>query len=428
MTRRALAALLAMATLSGCGVDGIRLPGAPPHGPSYVVEAEFADVLDLVPQAAVRVNDVAVGSVEKIRLTGWRARVRMRIERGVRLPANAGAELRQSSLLGEKFVSLTPPVGEPAAGSLADGALIPLARTARTAEVEEVLAAFGLLLNNGGLAQLRTINVELGRALAGRSSSVRDLLGQLNTLLGGLDAQKADITRAIDALDALSGKLAGQRRTIGSALDALGPGLRVLADQREQLTAALTALSRLSTVGTDVIERSRDETLANLSALKPILTQLVRAGDDLPKALNFMLAFPFPPNVRAAIKDDRVNLHVTLDLDAAVVLANLVLDPDTAAMKPSKPVPAEPKPTRPARPAATPTPAPAPGAPGLPGVPGVPGLPGVPLPSVSVGLPSLPLPDLPLPDLPLPDLPLPDLPGVNRDCGPTGLLTGCDQP
>src|SRR3546814_7281564 len=36
------------------------------------------------------------------------------------LPADAGAELRQSSLLGEKFVELHPPAAEPATGTLAD--------------------------------------------------------------------------------------------------------------------------------------------------------------------------------------------------------------------------------------------------------------------------------------------------------------------
>ena len=44
--------------LAGCDVP---LPGGAPSGPSYEVTAEFSDVLDLVPQAAVKVNDVTVG-------------------------------------------------------------------------------------------------------------------------------------------------------------------------------------------------------------------------------------------------------------------------------------------------------------------------------------------------------------------------------
>ena len=86
-TRRLAGALLAACTLAataGCTA----LPGGAPSGPSYQVSADFTEVLDLVPQAAVKVNDVTVGSVVKISLSGWDARVRMKIDRDVQLPAN----------------------------------------------------------------------------------------------------------------------------------------------------------------------------------------------------------------------------------------------------------------------------------------------------------------------------------------------------
>ncbi|MFG1656450.1 MCE family protein [Micromonospora chersina] len=360
---RLLAGALAVALLpAGCGlpeVADLPLPGGRPTGPGYTVTAEFTDVLDLVPRAAVKVDDVTVGSVEKISLDGWHAKVRLRIDRAVRLPANATAAVRQSSLLGEKYVAVAPPPAEPARGDLADGDLIPLSRTSRGAEVEEVLAALGLLLNGGGLAQLRTINAELNRALAGREPALRDTLTQLDTFLGGLDRQKADIVRAIDALDRLSGRLARQRQVVGDALDSLAPGLTVLARQRAQLTKALTALGRLGTVGTRVVERSRADTVAVVTSLQPILEQLARAGDDLPKSLDFMLSYPFPPNVTGAIVGDFVNLSVTADLDAASILANLVAAAPAPAARASRPAtPTAPRPPAtgggPARPGAKP--------------------------------------------------------------------------
>ncbi|MFE9203584.1 MCE family protein [Micromonospora sp. NPDC007230] len=350
---RLLAGALAVALLpAGCGlpeVADLPLPGGKPAGDGYTINAEFADVLDLVPQAAVKVDDVTVGSVEKISLSGWHARVRLRIDRGVRLPANATAAVRQSSLLGEKYVTVAPPPTEPARGRLADGDLIPLSRTTRGAEVEEVLAALGLLLNGGGLAQLRTINEELGKALAGREPALRDTLTQLDTFLAGLDRQKADIVRAIDALDRLTGRLARQRQVVGDALDSLAPGLTVLARQRVQLTKALTALGQLGTVGTRVVERSRADTVAAVRSLQPILEQLARAGDDLPKSLDFMLSYPFPPNVTGAIVGDFVNLSVTADLDAASILANLVAAAPAPAQR-NRPAPGAKAPTAPRSP------------------------------------------------------------------------------
>jgi phospholipid/cholesterol/gamma-HCH transport system substrate-binding protein len=373
--RRVCIALVALA-LGGCTVPAasdVPLPGGAPDGPAYRVTAEFADVLDLVPQAAVKVDDVTVGSVEKIWLSGWTARVRLRVGRNVDLPANASAAVRQTSLLGEKYVALSKPTTESARGRLADGAVIPLARTRRSAEVEEVLAALGLLLNGGGLAHLKTINTELGTALAGREDAARDVLSQLDTFVGGLDQQKADLVRAISALDRLSGHLSAQRAVIGTALDALGPGLTVLADQRTQLTAALTALGDLGVVGTRVVNQSRDDLLANLRALQPILQQLSRAGEDLPRSLDFLLSFPFPPNVTGAIVGDFVNLGATADLDAASILSNLLVAPSQAPTTPGR-----------GQPAAPPKKQPGGGGPAVPGVPGLPGVPGVP------GVPSLP--------------------------------------
>ncbi|GGM78575.1 MCE family protein [Dactylosporangium sucinum] len=328
MKRAALAGLAVVLLAGGCGlpdVASLPLPGGAPAGDGYTVTAEFADVLDLVPQAAVKVNDVTVGSVERISLSGWTARVRMRIGKDVRLPENASAAVRQTSLLGEKYVALEAPTTETPRGRLADGAVVPLARTRRAAEVEEVLAALGLLLNGGGLAHLKTINEELAEALNGRETEAKDALHQLDTFVGGLDQQKADIVRAIDSLDRLSGQLSRQRDVIGTALDSLAPGLTVLEDQREQLTLALTALGELGRVGTRVVNQSRDDTLAVLRSLQPILEQLVQAGDALPRSLEFMLTFPFPPNVTGAIVGDFVNLGATADLDAPSILSNLLV-------------------------------------------------------------------------------------------------------
>jgi phospholipid/cholesterol/gamma-HCH transport system substrate-binding protein len=322
--------------------------------------------------------------VEKLSLSGWTARVSLRVDRDVQLPANATAAIRQTSLLGEKFVALAAPVDQSPTGRLADGATIPLARTSRAVEVEEVLAALGMLLNGGGLAQLRTINEELSRALAGREGTVTDTLTQLDTFLAGLDAQKADIIRALDALDRFSAHLAQQRATISAALDSLAPGLTVLAQEREQLTAALTALSGLSTVGSRVVNASRDSTVDSLRALRPILDQLVRAGDNLPRALDFMLTYPFPPGAVGAVSGDFVRLHVTLDLNGAAILTNLLVAPAAPAV-------------------------PKPGPPALPAVPGI----------------TAPLPAVPGVTAPLPAPGTVPGPGPGPTCGLLGILTGC---
>lgn len=166
-SRTGLAATVALAvgcvvTLGGCaapsfsGIENLPLPGGADLGSHpYEITADFGDVLNLVPQAAVKVNDVAVGRVTKITLSpdDWSARVTMRVNGKVRLPENAYAHLEQSSLLGEKFIQLVAPEKGASTASLGNGQTIPISRTNRNPEVEEVFGALSLLLNGGGIQQ-----------------------------------------------------------------------------------------------------------------------------------------------------------------------------------------------------------------------------------------------------------------------------------
>ncbi|MFG2195892.1 MCE family protein [Streptomyces sp. NPDC048639] len=323
----ALWAALGAILLSGCEFNGlydVRLPGGAATGDdAYHVTVEFRDVLDLVPQSAVKVNNVTVGAVEKVELKGWQARVRLRVADHVKLPENAVAELRQTSVLGEKYVALSRPTGVQSVGTLADGDRIPVSHSDRTPEIEEVLSALSALLNGGGVAQLHTITKELNHTLKGREDRVKNLLTELDTFLGGLDAQRSEIVRAIKGVDRLAKRLHSEKATIGRAVDTLPPALKVLADQRRNLTKMLRSLSRLGKVGTHVVNASRDDVVADLRNLQPVLSKLNAAGNDLPNALEMLTTYPFPRNVVDAVKGDYTNLHITADLDLKSLYGNL---------------------------------------------------------------------------------------------------------
>jgi phospholipid/cholesterol/gamma-HCH transport system substrate-binding protein len=347
----ALAAGLVL-LLSGCGFRGaysLSLPGGADLGSHpYTVTVQFADVLDLVPQSGVRVRDVPVGRVESIRLgKNWTASVKIQVNGDVTLPANATADIQQTSLLGEKYVLLSAPTAEAPQGRLSDGAVIPIDRTGRNVEVEELLGALSLVLNGGGLAQLDTINRELGVALQGRESGVRNTLDQLQTFISGLDSQKAQINRALDSVNALATTLAGRTATIDRALDSIPPGLDVLNRQRDLLVSMLQSLSRLGDVGTRIIHESGADTVQDLELLQPILTQLSAAGPDLANSLDLMLTYPFPASSLTALdyrKDAATggyglftNMTATLALDLRATLCRYAIDPVSGALKITRP-------------------------------------------------------------------------------------------
>lgn len=295
------------------GLDQVPLPGGADLGDHpYEITAEFGDVLSLAPQSSVKVNDVAVGRVTKISLTpgSWTARVTMRVNGKVDLPANAYAHLEQSSLLGEKFVQLSPPGTGTAEGTLADGDRIPLSRTNRNPEVEEVFGALSMLLNGGGVSQLKTITTELNKALAGQEPQIRSMLNRVDTLVTDLDDHKEDITQALDGVNRLAATLATRKQDVGTVLTGLSPGLKVLEKQRGSLLTMLRSLDTLSTVAVDTINKSKADMIADLKAIAPTLTALADSGNDLPDSLQVLVTYPFTDEVLRGVKGDYLNVYL----------------------------------------------------------------------------------------------------------------------
>jgi phospholipid/cholesterol/gamma-HCH transport system substrate-binding protein len=324
---RALVATLAgVLLLTGCDLDVYKLPlpgGTDVGDDAITVTADFADVLDLVPKTTVKVNDVSVGQVTDIDLDDGHAVVTMDVRKDVELPANAIAEIRQTSLLGEKFVSLGPPTDQQPAGRLADGAELSLDQTGRNPEVEEVLGALSLILNGGGVAQLKTIATEVNKALDGREGATRSVLEQIRRFMTQLDDNKADIVTAIDSVNRLAKSVRNQQGSIDAALDELPSALTSLDKQRGDLVKMLRSLDNLSAVGVRVIDASKTNTVEALRQLNPVLTELADSGDNFVKSFNVFLTYPFvdevvgrdPQVARNLHMGDYTNLSIELDVD-----------------------------------------------------------------------------------------------------------------
>ncbi|HJQ44649.1 MAG TPA: MlaD family protein [Jatrophihabitantaceae bacterium] len=348
--RRILVAALAVVplTLSGCGFSlyNAQLPGGADLGDHpYTIYAYLANVLDLVPQSAVKVQDVPRGKVTAVSLstnsklcktvTGeqvhWCAKVKMSINGSVNdLPANTHAEIQQTSLLGEKYVALVPPVRNASTKLLHNKSRIPFLSTTSAPDVEQVLGALSLLLNNGGFSQIQVIATELNKALGTRQrrEALRSLVTDLTTFLGTLDAQKGDITNALDSIDKLAVTLNQQKKVLTDALDTFPAALRVLNADRDKLVTLLSSLSNLGSVATRVINATQTELVSSLRALNPVVTRLAQTGSAFPKSLRILGTFPFPLGVtRQIIRGDYANLDAVLNLSLTDQLCGLLPPP-----------------------------------------------------------------------------------------------------
>lgn len=318
--------------LSGCGFSVYQLPlpgGADLGSDPVVFTASFADVLDLSPRAMVTADGIDAGTVSKVEISHEGganvALLTIKLRRDVELPANAVARIGQTSLLGEKYVELDVPDSGASSRLMADGDHIPVERTESYAEVEETLGALSLILNGGGVAQLKTISTELNSALAGREDSARSVLHQVRILMKNLDDNKDDITQALKKVTGLSRQLRRQRTTINAAMNELPSALDSLGTQRRHLKLMMGALDKLSRTGTRVVAASKESTVRVVRRLQPVLRALAAAGDNFVEAGSEIPTLPFvsaavgttPETARNLHMGDYLNLDVTLRVNLA---------------------------------------------------------------------------------------------------------------
>jgi len=331
------------ALLAGCsfgGLNSLDMPGTSGHGPgAYKITVQLPDVATLPQNSPVMVDDVTVGSVSGIQAVQrsdgtFYAAVQLSLDQNVKLPENSTAKVAQTSLLGSQHIELAAPVGEKEVGRLKEGSQIPLDRTGRYPTTEEVLSSLGVVVNKGNLGALQDITDETYNAVAGREGTFTDLLPRLAELTSSLDRQTDDIIRAAEGLDRFAGILARSKDSIGRTLDSLPEALEVLNNNRANIVDAFGALRSFATIGSRILQQTKDDFAADFKDLYPIIKAFDDNADFVIKDLELLPTFPFHYKyLRNAVRGDYLNVFVTFDLTLrrlgeSVFTTSLGLDPN----------------------------------------------------------------------------------------------------
>ncbi|QZT60768.1 virulence factor Mce family protein [Mycolicibacterium austroafricanum] len=330
--RRGLAAALVLAGVllaTGCaqwrGLNSLPMPGTQGRGEgSFLIEVQMPDVSNLEPNSRVRVGDVSVGTVTRIDRQGWHALLTVTLDGDVNLPANSTAKLGQTSLLGSLHLELAPPVDEPLQGRLAAGSLIPLSHSGSYPTTEETLAALSSVLNGGGLGQVQDITEAFSTAFRGREQDLRSLIGQLDTFTADLDDQTPDIIAATDSLNQLASKFAARQPVLDRALETIPDALVELNRQRDDLVNAADQFAKFSALTVDTVNQTKDNLVAQLQQIGPVLESLANAGPSLTRSLSLIPTFPFPnETIENWQRGDYANLTAVVDLTLSRIDAGL---------------------------------------------------------------------------------------------------------
>src|SRR3954452_1882912 len=205
----AVAAAFGIASL---GIAGVPVIANPLEAKNLTITADFPNTVGLYQGSKVMVQGVAAGTVKSVKSTGDRVRVAMGVH-DVSLDPDAQATIRLRSLIGARYVELTP-VWKGDGPKMASGAHIPLARTQVPAEVSDFTdetsrvfreidaEALGRLVkemgaalegNGGALAGVTTGMSQVGQTVAAQAQSLDASLGQLQRVIGTLASKDDEV-------------------------------------------------------------------------------------------------------------------------------------------------------------------------------------------------------------------------------------------
>ncbi|MFC4372887.1 MCE family protein [Nocardia halotolerans] len=242
MMRAALRYLaLVIATGIGAGCSSIPVSLRPD---AVHLSADFESTAGLFVGNEVAVLGVPVGRVDAIAPKGDFVEVRMSIEPGVELPADAMAALVSPQFITNRHVELTPAyTGD--GPTLAAGAHIPLSRTRTPVELDRILRNFEQLGRAlaGDPADGPMASRVLFPMLDGNGDRIRETLDALSATFEVSLANRDQISRTIVKLNELTTMIAGNDQTVRDFSGRLTELVALLAEQAPGLAAVLTQVN-----------------------------------------------------------------------------------------------------------------------------------------------------------------------------------------
>ena len=309
--KRLVVPLVILALVVAAGLTMFR--GGDDH---KTLTAHFPRTISIYEGSQVKVLGVGIGNVDKVTPSGTDVVVEMHYDPDVKLPADAKAVIVAPSIVGDRYVQITPVYEK--GPQLADGATLQTEDTSVPLELDQIYSS------------LDDLNVALGPNGANKDGALSDLLDVTAQNFGGqgaqfhqtiedfsalsqtLDDNKDELFGSARELEGFISTLATNDKTVRQFNQSLSSVSDLLSGEKEELAAALHNLSvGLGDVATFVRE-NRDILGKNIEHINRVAKVLVKQRaaldetlTDAPVALN-NLALTYNP--QSGTLDTNANL------------------------------------------------------------------------------------------------------------------------
>ena len=269
-------------------------------GPKTIT-AYFTSATAIYPGDQVRVSGVKVGTIKSIEPQGTKAKMVLHVDHDVPIPADAKAVIITQNLVAARYVELTPSY-RTSGPVMADGAVIPVERTAVPVEWDEVKTQLMRLATDlGPNAKVATPSISrfidsAANALqGGNGEKLRQTLAQLSGVARTLANGSGNIVDIIKNLQTFVTALRDSNIQMVQFNNRLATLTSVVNDSKSDLDAALTDLSTAVGEVQRFIAGSRDAASEQIDrlgkAIQPLVDQHMALENILHGAPNALSNF-----------------------------------------------------------------------------------------------------------------------------------------
>lgn len=321
-----------VAAIAAIAIVGALLYVFWPSSGTKTLTADFPRTVSVYQGSDVRILGVPVGKVDSVTPMGTYVRVKIEYADKYTLPANVGAVIISPSIVGDRFVQLTPATGTgafPNGGHLGCGSTCQESGAVRTAvplELDEIFGSLSQLTEelgpNGANAPDASGQGALTRLLAstaanfgGQGQNFNNTIQNLGKLSQTLNNNKDDLFGTQAAIEKFVGALAKNDSTVRAFTQSLTQGASMLSQDRQDLASALDNLATALDQVRSFVADNRASLTSNIAGLTRISQTLVKRRDQLAEILktaplalnNLALAY----NGKTGTLDTRANIGQT---------------------------------------------------------------------------------------------------------------------
>lgn len=309
-------------------------------GDSKTVTAHFERGVSVYEGSEVRVLGVPVGSVEEVVPEGTTVKVVMSYDAEVKIPADADAVIVSPSVVGDRYIQLTPAYTEGAV--MADNTVIDADKTAIPLELDEIYSSIDELTvalgPNGANSEgaLSDLLEQTARNFGGQGAAFKRTVEDFGDLSATLDDNKDELFDSAERLEGFISTLAENDVTVRKFNKSLGDVSTMLDAESQDLTLALSNLGVALDVVGKFVKTNRGALSRNIEGLDRIAKVLVKRRAEVtevleagPLAVN-NLGLTYNPQAGTLDTNANIgNLVNELTSDPKAVLCALVSGLDT---------------------------------------------------------------------------------------------------